>query len=521
VLGTFVFLGAPPSLLTQCIPVKSELIRNTCGVCHHADSAHCMSRISYQRKTPEGWEDTVRRMGRMNGVPSSASQAREIIRYLANNQGLAPTEVQGVADALERRTNVQEKVPDKEVKDHCTRCHSYARIAGQRRSRNEWLKLKDFHLASFPEELNSPDWVGSADKALNDLAERFPLDSPDWERNKGHKPPGKSAWAVRGHEPGRGDYIGMQTMEPAPGGDYRTTLSIEFADGEELSGTGEGIWYGGFAWRGRAQLSNGNEIRQVLELSPDGIFVEGRWFIEQHPEIGGDEQCYLDTGPSAVLEVLPKALSIPALETKITILGINLPSHLQTTDVNLGEGTKVDSIEEAQGNKVVVRVSVLPGTSVGPRNIQVGRAVGKNLMSFYTTIGYIRVLPESGGARMGGVNVPKQLQQFEAVAYSDGPDGIAGTEDDFEIGAIHARWHIENYNYTFFADDKQFVGTIDQNGLFTPSVETPNPKNTNTLNNAGSVWVVASYTEPGKKQRFQGRAYLLVAFPIFVKHDMP
>ena len=46
----------------------------------------------------------------------------------------------------------------KDVKNLCTRCHSYARIAGERRTREEWFKLKDFHFASFPEELNSPDW---------------------------------------------------------------------------------------------------------------------------------------------------------------------------------------------------------------------------------------------------------------------------------------------------------------------------------------------------------------------------
>ena len=142
----------------QCIPVESEVVRSTCGGCHLVDSHLCMSRISNQRKTPEGWEDTVRRMGRTNGVPSSASQAREIIGYLADNQGLSSSEVQDIAYALEKRRNVMENVPNEDVKNVCTRCHSYARIAGERRTREEWFKLKDFHLASFPEELNSPDW---------------------------------------------------------------------------------------------------------------------------------------------------------------------------------------------------------------------------------------------------------------------------------------------------------------------------------------------------------------------------
>ena len=96
-----------PKVSAQCIPVESEVVRSTCGGCHQVDAHHCMSRISNLRKTPEGWEDTVRRMGRTNGVPSSASQAREIIGYLAASQGLSSSEVQDIAYALERRRNVR------------------------------------------------------------------------------------------------------------------------------------------------------------------------------------------------------------------------------------------------------------------------------------------------------------------------------------------------------------------------------------------------------------------------------
>ena len=147
--------------------------------------------------------------------------------------------------------------------------------------------------------------------------------------------------------------------------------------------------------------------------------------------------------------------------------------------------------------------------------------LGRKLLGLYDTFGYIRVLPERGSARIGGVYVPKEFEQFEAVAYSDGQDGIAGTEDDFEIGTIQAKWEIGNYYYKYFADDKQFVGTIDQHGLFTPAVETANEKRPETLNNTGSVWVMASYKPADAKQSLQARAYLLVAASIFMKHDMP
>ena len=520
VLVGSVFVAGQNSF-AQCIPVASEVVRGACGGCHQVDSHLCMSRISYQRKTPEGWEDTIRRMGRMNGIPSSASQAREIIRYLADAQGLTSSEVQGIAYALERQLNVQENVPNDDVRTLCTRCHSYARIAGQRRTREEWLKLKDFHFASFPEELNSPDWPGSADKALNYLAERFPLDTPEWERERGQRPPAKGSWMVWGHEPGHGDYLGNVSIAPGPDGIYQNTTSMEFANGEKEERKGEGVWYGGYQWRGSATSSDGRTIREVFELSPDKKILEGRWYLEQHPEIGGEEQRYPDTGPTKILGILPRALQIPTPETNITILGINLPTNLQAGDLDLGKNVKIVSILKDTSSQVVARVSILSGTAVGLRDVHLRGAVGPKLLGLYDTYGYIRVLPERGGARMGGVDVPKQLQQFEAVAYSDGQDGIAGTEDDFEIGTIHAKWEIGNYYYTYFADDKQFVGTIDQTGLFTPSLETPNQRRPETLNNAGSVWVVASYVPPDPKQTLQGRAYLLVAAPIYVKHDMP
>ena len=520
VLVGSVFVAGQNSL-AQCIPVASEVVRGACGGCHQVDSHLCMSRISYQRKTPEGWEDTIRRMGRMNGIPSSASQAREIIRYLADAQGLTSSEAQGIAYALERQLNVQENVPNDDVRTLCTRCHSYARIAGERRTREEWLKLKDFHFASFPEELNSPDWPGSADKALNYLAERFPLDTPEWERERGQRPPAKGSWMVWGHEPGHGDYLGNVSIAPGPDGIYQNITSMEFANGEKEERKGEGVWYGGYQWRGSATSSDGRTIREVFELSPDKKILEGRWFLEQHPEIGGEEQRYLDTGPTKILGILPRALQIPTPETNITILGINLPTDLRAGDLDLGNNVKIVSILKDTSSQVVARVSILSGTAVGLRDVHLRGAVGPKLLGLYDTYGYIRVLPERGGARMGGADVPKQLQQFEAVAYSDGQDGIAGTEDDFEIGTIHAKWEIGNYYYTYFVDDKQFVGTIDQTGLFTPSLETPNQKRPETLNNAGSVWVVASYVPPDPKQTLQGRAYLLVAAPIYVKHDMP
>jgi quinohemoprotein amine dehydrogenase len=356
---------------------------------------------------------------------------------------------------------------------------------------------------------------------VNYLAQRFPLHTPEWEQERNQPPLGEGSWTIWGHEPGRGDYIGTMSIAPGKDGTYQSRTSLEFAGGEREERSGEGVCYGGYAWRGNTRSSDGRKIREVFELSPDRTVARGRWFLEEQPEIGGEEERSLETGPSRIIGVLPRALKIPTTETSITIVGTHLPTGLTPADLRLGSNIKVISILKNTGSQVVARIAILPGTAVGLQDLDLRGTLGRKQLGLYDNFGYIRVLPERGSARTGGVYVPKQSEQFDAVAYSDGQDGIAGTEDDFEIGTIQADWEIGNYYYKYFADDKQFVGTIDQHGLFTPAVETANEKRPETLNNMGSVWVIASYKPPDAKQSLQGRAYLLVAAPAFMKHDMP
>ena len=53
---------------TVGIPVKSDLVKSACGACHEQDDAGRMTRISYERKTPEAWELTLKRMMRTGRV---------------------------------------------------------------------------------------------------------------------------------------------------------------------------------------------------------------------------------------------------------------------------------------------------------------------------------------------------------------------------------------------------------------------------------------------------------------------
>ena len=71
------------------IPVLSADVKQACGSCHVPDEKGIMTRISYRRATPENWELTIKRMMALNGAPVTPEQARVVLKYLADNQGLA------------------------------------------------------------------------------------------------------------------------------------------------------------------------------------------------------------------------------------------------------------------------------------------------------------------------------------------------------------------------------------------------------------------------------------------------
>src|SRR5437867_9216159 len=50
------------------IPVTSALVINKCAACHTKDAKGNLSRISWERTTPEGWQEVLKRMVRLNGL---------------------------------------------------------------------------------------------------------------------------------------------------------------------------------------------------------------------------------------------------------------------------------------------------------------------------------------------------------------------------------------------------------------------------------------------------------------------
>ncbi|MBV8847681.1 MAG: hypothetical protein JO307_33120, partial [Bryobacterales bacterium] len=84
-------------------------------------------------------------------------------------------------------------------------------------------------------------------------------------------------------------------------------------------------------------------------------------------------------------------------------------------------------------------------------------------------------------------------------------------------------WSIEEFYSVFGDDDKEFVGTLDGNGLFTPNLDGPNPQRKFSRNNYGNVWVVATAkNEKDKDGRpLVGKSYLVVTIPTYIRWDQP
>jgi quinohemoprotein amine dehydrogenase len=544
------------------IPVTSDLVKRKCGTCHRADEKGRMTRISYRRTTPEGWEQTIKRMITLNNLALEPAEARDVLRYLSDHHGLAPEEAKPSAFEVERRL-IEYTYADKDTDQLCTTCHSMGRVIWQRRTKEEWTLLLEMHRAIYPgtdsvfrrtvgrrRQSTPPPGGGPApddrhpmDKAIEHLSSAFPLTSTEWAAWSATMRPAQlqGRWALAGYQPGRGPVFGqvvVTTQGDPNSGEFTTETTFTYArGGQTVTRRGRGLVYTGFQWRGRSSGEGTSfpipnvsaEWREVLFVDRDWRHAEGRWFTGAYNELGLDVRLHRVGADPVVLGTAESMIKTGASRQELHLFGANLPANASPADVNFGPGVTVDRIVSATPTQMVVSVSVAPNTTLGRRSVIVSGATGEASVAVYNTIDFIKVRPQSGLARLGGAAAyQKQLQQFEAIAYSKGPDGKTDTKDDVELGLVDALWTIEEFAATFNDDDKDFVGEIDaESGLFTPNVDGPNPKRKHNANNYGDVWVVAAYPRnlardsSSDVRPVKGRAHLLVTVPSYITFDQP
>jgi quinohemoprotein amine dehydrogenase len=540
---------ATPAPSEEGFPVKDQLVISKCGGCHTSDAKGNMSRISWIRTTPEGWEEAIKRMVRLQGAVLEPDDARKILRYLSDEQGLAPEEAKPVEYFPEHRM-VDEKVPNDEVSKACVACHVLAKPLSWRRSSEEWKTLVNTHVALFPwvDSLNfqrfprrpgepppppGTDLRPPVEQALAFLAQSGSLHSPEWaEWHVGMRTPKLTGrWLVSGSQPGKGKFFGVMDVESSPSTEYFTTKTkLTFpADGSVTTETGKSIVYTGYAWRGRSTADNHHVgpndptvIREVMMLSRNQSQLEGRWFWGAYQEFGMDAAMRRATLAPAVLGVDLYSLKSGSNGNEVRIYGDHFPGGLTPGDLDFGAGVTVKKIINQSPELIKVAVDVASGATPGKRDVAVKNAVAPAAFAVYDRIDYIRVSPQTSLSHLGSEPHPKGYCQFDAIAYANGPDGKEGTADDIELGPVKATWKLEEFIATIGDDDVDFVGNLDPvSGLFTPALDGPNPKRKFGRNNYGDVWVVATFKPAGSEQALTGRSYLIVTVPQYLRWDQP
>jgi quinohemoprotein amine dehydrogenase len=499
------------------IPVTSDKVLNLCTDCHK-NNRGLVSRISYIRQVPEAWEETLWRHKRIHGLSITRDEKESLLLYFSDKHGLAPAEVAPYAYTLEKR-DTREKVDSQVIVDMCVRCHSYAKSALQRRTPEEWTRLANMHSGVLPMWLyqlqDVTDWDDTLAACLKELSKRFPLETPEWKQWTANRPaPDEGKWVVTGYQAGKGAYGGEISLKKTGDAFYSYSGTVEFEDGGKQAIEGKATLYGGYAWRASGTLA-GKPIREVFHISMDGRTFHGVRFDDPHFELRGVETRAFSGGPPRILSVMPKAVKAGTRGAVVTILGTGL-----SKDVSLGDGVTVNKVVSDSPTRVVVSVDVAGKAPVGYRSAKVGVATADKLFAVYAAVDYIKVVPSPAMSRTGGLgSAVKQLVQFDAMAYSKGSDGAAGTEDDIEIGRVPAEWKVVELASSNEDHDAEFVGTIDGNGLFTPGNEGPNPKRFMQENNMGDVWVTADYAVPGGGT-LSARGYLLATIPLYVQRPV-
>src|SRR5262245_37532411 len=282
------------------IPINNDTVVNVCGECHKVDGKFRMSRISYRRTTPEGWQETIRRMVTLNKAQVDPADARVIVKYLSDNLGLAPEEAKPGAFESERRFIDYTYTANADTAGICSSCHSMGRVLLQRRTGEDWDLLVAMHRGWYPLVDNQvfrrfgppsttpgpdgrpPDNRHPMDKALAHLKGAFPLKTPEWTAWSAtmRSPRIIGEWALSGYEPGEGRIAGHVSIAAGASPDEFTTKVnyVVLKSGRSVSRAGRSIVYTGFQWRGRTTVGadDATSLREVMSIDREWQSMSGR-----------------------------------------------------------------------------------------------------------------------------------------------------------------------------------------------------------------------------------------------------
>lgn len=553
--------GAADAETEEGIPVTDALTKEKCGACHTADAKGNLSRISWVRTTPEGWDQAIKRMVRLNGAAVTPEEAKHIVRYLADSHGLAPEEAKPVSYLVEKRVVDETNIPSESVRTSCAACHAFAQPLSWRRSSQEWKNLQDFHIALYSQAdaqyrrpavdrpgavfgetepvVNKPGAVPltAGQVALEYLRKVAPLRTPEWTAWEARKQAPRLAgkWLASAWLPGKGKFYGTFTVTPGGADDeFKTAIALRsLAGGAALNATGSGVVYGGYAWRGRAATgaapaapdSLDQPLRSTMLFAPDRKSASGRWFWGDYQEFGYDVTLTRADGSPTIGAVWPASIKAGTKGTQIHIYGDAFPAGLTAKDIDLGAGVTVTRLVSANPGEIVVSADAAADAKAAVHDVSVGSAVLAGALPLYRKVDYLKVTPETALARLGEAGGKRGIgyAQFDAWGYDKGPDGKPHTADDVKIGTVDADFAVEEFQATWYDDDIHYVGKLSNAGFFTPSLDGPNPQRSGNRNNYGDLWVVAKAKseKDAQGQPLTARSYLVITVPAYKRWDNP
>jgi quinohemoprotein amine dehydrogenase len=494
------------------IPITDPLVIAKCGGCHARDSEGNMQRLSWERTTPEVWQNALKQMILLEGVSVTPVEARSIVKYLGSSHGLAPEEAEPVRYQAERRIQEETGIPTDTLRDTCAKCHSFARILSWRRSTQDWKQFADLHAVRYH--------IRSTEEAVTFLAKAAPLRTPAWDAWVSGAGSQNLAgrWLVVASMPGRGNYYGEMQVDRDGDDEYNTRVVLpSVADGSRIVRSGRTVIYGGYAWRGRSKGSGpaganpdelSSEAREVLLIAPNQSTAEGRWFWGQYQEFGFEVKLRRASSASVLLGVDPPSLKTGSRAQRIRLAGDHFPTQVTPADLDLGPGVSVRRILSDSPNEIVAEVDVDAAAPLGRNNVAFRGSSLLAALAIYDRVDYIRVTPDSTVAAFGDRTHPKGYQQFQAIGYQRGPDGRSHTADDVALGPVDVAWTIQIF-HAAEGSNSDSVGTINASGLFTPANVNPNVN--------FDVWAIATARNEKNQNAapLVGKSYMVVTVPTY------
>lgn len=511
----FLFLAASLSVRGQSalgIPVSDAAVISKCGVCHAVDQHGNMQRISWERTTPEGWEQVIKRMVRTGKVTITPLEARDMVRYLSDTHGLAPEESKPFLYEPERRVHDETGLASETLIDSCAKCHSLARALTWRRSPDEWKQFINTHAAQYH--------VKASQEAIDFSTKTAPLDTPEWTAwsARSHSPDVTGRWLITAHVPGKGQFTGEMHIAAGAGpGELMTEATLRSVnDGSSILRAGRVALYAGYEWRGRSQGitpgglapdSLASTAREAMWVSPDGSHAQGRWFWGQYQEFGFDVTLRRAAGPTLLVANV-SALKVGSQTNRIRLLGDQLPAHVSPSDLTFGTGVTVRRVVSNTPSEIEADVDVSADALPGRRDIVLGASKLPGALAIYDRIDYVKVMPESSMAAFGNDKYLRGFEQYEAIGYQRGPDGRLHTADDLELGPVDAGWSMEIF-YEVDGSKHDLVGNVNEAGFFTPAAQNPGANY--------DVWIIATAKDAKDKSGnpLVGKGYLVVTIPTY------